>query len=93
MNGLPPYQVFIHKRAEKELDDLPGHVVKRFATVFEMLEQDPYRPRPGCDIRLVKGHPRLRAVRVGDYRGVYEIVEAERAVWFTKFGHRRSVYG
>ncbi len=93
MNGLAPYQVFIHKRAEKELDDLPGHVVKRFEIVFEMFEEDPYHPRPGCDIRLVKGHPRLRAVRVGHYRGVYEVIEVEKAVWFTKFGHRRSVYG
>jgi mRNA-degrading endonuclease RelE of RelBE toxin-antitoxin system len=40
VNALASYQVFIHKRAEKELDDLPEHVVKRFATVFEMLEED-----------------------------------------------------
>ena len=86
------FQVFIHKKAEKELDDLPEHVVKRFAAVFEMLEEDPYRPRPGCDIRLVRGHPRLRAIRVGHYRGLYEVLEKEKAVWFTKFAHRRSVY-
>jgi len=84
--------MFIHKQAEKELDDLLEHVVKRFAAVFKMLEENPYRPRPGCDIRLVKGYPRLRAIRVGHYRGLYEVVEAERAVWFTKFGHRRSIY-
>jgi len=92
VSALAAYRVFIHKRAEKELDDLPEHVVKRFAVVFEMLEEDPFRPRPGCDIRLVRGHPRMRAVRVGHYRGLYEVVEAEKAVWFTKFGHRRSVY-
>ncbi len=57
-----------------------------------MLEEDPYRPRPGCDIRLIKGHPRVRAVRVGEYRGLYEVVEEDRIVWFTKFGHRRSFY-
>ena len=87
------YRVFIHERAESELDDLPEYVVRRFASVLEMLEEDPYRPRPGCDIRLVRGHPRLRAVRAGQYRGLYEVVEEEKAVWFTKFGHRRSVYG
>ena len=59
----------------------------------QAIEDDPYRPRPGCDIRLVKGHPHVRAVRVGDYRGIYEVVEEEKAVWFTKFGPRRSVYG
>ncbi len=91
--SLASYQVFIHKQAEKELKRLPRHVVERFAMVFEMLEENPHRPRPGCDIRLVKGHPRLHAVRVGQYRGLYEVVESEKAVWFTKFGHRRSVYG
>ncbi len=83
----------IHTRAEKELRDLPGDIVDRFAAVFLMLEQDPYRPRPGCDIRVLKGHPRVRAIRVGAYRGIYEVVEQEKTVWFTKFGHRGSVYG
>gem|GEM_PF-3257934 len=85
--------VFIHRRAEKELLSLPRHVIERFRKVFEMLEDNPYRPRPGCDIRLVKGHPHLRAVRVGDDRGIYEVVVGEKAVWFTKFGPRRFVYG
>lgn len=87
------YGVFIHRRAEQELKGLPSHVIARFATVFEMIEQDPYRPRAGCDIRLLRGHPGVRAVRVGEYRGIYEVVEEDNAVWFTKFGHRRSVYG
>jgi len=90
---VPRYTVFIHRRAEKELLSLPKDVIERFRKVFEMLEEDPYRPRSGCDIRLVKGHPHVRAVRAGEYRGIYEVVEEERAVWFTKFGHRRSVYG
>ena len=90
---MPTYRVLIHKRAEKDLSRLPRHVVERFAAVFEMLEEDPYRPRPGCDIRFLKGHPRIRAVRMGEYRGIYEVVEGEKAVKFTKFGHRRWVYG
>lgn len=90
---MPRYRVIIHKHAEKDLKDLPGNVLDRFEAVFEMLEEDPYRPRPGCDIRILKGHPRIRAVRVGEYRGIYEVVEAERTVWFTRFGHRRNIYG
>ena len=90
---MPQYRVLIHRRAEKELLDLPKHIIERFAKTFGMLEEDPYRPRPGCDIRILKGHPHVRAIRVGDYRGIYEVVEDVRAVWFTKFGHRRSIYG
>lgn len=47
--------MYIHRRAEKELDDLPEHVVRRFATVFEMLEEDPYRPRPDRDPTAISG--------------------------------------
>ncbi|TLZ63328.1 MAG: type II toxin-antitoxin system RelE/ParE family toxin [Methanobacteriota archaeon] len=90
---VPRYTVFIHRRAERELLSLPKHVIERFRKVFEMLEEDPYRPRPGCDIRLIRGHPHVRAVRVGSYRGIYEVLEDEKAVWFTKFGARGSVYG
>jgi len=90
---VPAYHVLIEKRAERELRRLPDHIVRRFRGVFERLEEDPYRPRPGCDIRVVQGRPRVKAVRVGEYRGLYEIIEEDKSVWFTKFEHRRSVYG
>ena len=90
---MAAYVVYLDKRAEQELRSLPSHVVVRFRHVFELLEEDPYRPRPGCDIRVVRGYPRLKAVRVGAYRGLYEVLEDSREVWFTKFGHRGTVYG
>ena len=89
---MPPYTVYLENRAERDLARLPESVVRRFRDAFAMLEEDPYRPRPGCDIRVVKGHPRIKAVRVGEYRGLYEVVEQEKIVWFTKFGHRHSIY-
>ena len=89
---MPPFRVLIDKRAERELLALPPHVIDRFRTVFAQLEIDPYLPRPLCDIRIVKGHPRVKAVRVGAYRGLLEIIEPNAEVRFTKFGHRRSVY-
>lgn len=90
---MPPFKVLLDKRAEREMLGLPEEIIRRFAAVFERLEVDPYRPRPGCDIRVVKGHPRLKAVRVGAYRGIYEVLEDEGEVRFSKFGHRRSIYG
>jgi len=89
---MPPYGVLIDRRAERELLALPRHVVERFAKVFQLLEEDPYRPRPGCDIRVVKGHSGVKAIRVGAYRGIYEVRDEEQEVRFTKFGHRGSVY-
>jgi len=89
---MPPFRVLIDKRAERELLAIPPHVIARFRAVFEKLELDPYLPRPQCDIRVVKGHPRMKAVRVGAYRGLFEVLETEWEVRFMKFGHRRSVY-
>ncbi len=82
----------MEKRAERELIALPSNVIDRFRKVFELLEEDPYRSRPGCDIRVVKGHPRAKAVRVGAYRGMYEVIEDRREVWFTRFGRRSTFY-
>lgn len=39
---LASSKVFIHRQAEKELDSLLGHVLRRFTIVFQMLEKDPY---------------------------------------------------
>jgi len=89
---MPPFRVLIDRRAEGDLLALPKHVVERFAEAFSLLEEDPYRPRPGCDIRIVKGHPGVKAIRVGSYRGIYEVRDGEKEVRFTKFGHRGSVY-
>jgi mRNA-degrading endonuclease RelE of RelBE toxin-antitoxin system len=89
---MRPYRVLIDKRAESDLLALPKQVVERFAEVFLSLEEDPYRPQPGCDIRIVKGHPCVKAIRVGRYRGIYEVRDTELEVRFTKFGHRDSVY-
>ena len=90
---MAQYVVYLEKRAERDLKGLSPHVIERFRRVFEMLEEDPYRPRPGCDIRVVKGHPRAKAVRVGAYRGLYEVLEDRHEVWFTGFGHRSTIYG
>jgi len=50
-----------------------------------MLEEDPYHPRPGCDIRLVKGHRQVRAVRGGDTAGSMKSLR-----WRRRSGSRNS---
>ncbi len=58
----------------------------RFSKHSRRIHTDPAR-----DVTSVlKGHPDIRAVRVGEYRAIYEVVGTE--VWFTKFGHRSTVY-
>ena len=79
-------------RAEKEFKSLPKKIRKRFYRAFELLELNPYKSRPECDIRVIKGGGGARAIRVGQYRGIYQILLGEKEVRFTTFAHRKSVY-
>ncbi|MBI4361993.1 MAG: type II toxin-antitoxin system RelE/ParE family toxin [Euryarchaeota archaeon] len=84
------FRVILDPRAEREFRELPAHVRRRFLGVFSGLEKDPFRPRPGCDIRVMAGGTGGRAVRVGDYRGLYLVVDDE--VRFMMFRHRKVAY-
>jgi len=61
---LARYEVLLEKRAEKELKALPPDVVQRFRRVFEMLEENPYRPKPGWDIRVMAASIEGNGIRV-----------------------------
>lgn len=83
--------VLFTSSAEGEFRRLPRDVQARFSKALALLEVDPRRRRAGCDVRMLSGVANAWRLRVGDYRGIYA-VEANDIV-FTKFGHRRSVYG
>ena len=82
-------RILISRSAERELARLQQDVQKRFAKAFEQLGQDP-RPRPGLDVRPLRGMKGAWRLRVGSYRGIYEKEEGQ--LRFTRFGHRKDVY-
>jgi mRNA-degrading endonuclease RelE of RelBE toxin-antitoxin system len=82
-------RILISRSAERELARLPRDVQQRFADAFDELERDP-RPRPGLDVRPLRGMKGAWRLRVGSYRGIYERGEGE--LRFTRFGHRKDVY-
>ncbi len=42
------------------------------------LEEDPFRPRPTADIRVLEGtDPKKYRLRIGNYRAVYAVVGSE----------------
>ena len=88
---MPAYSISFTASAEKEFRALPTEIQERFATTFRRLEEDPRRHRPECDVRRLSAVANAWCLRVGEYRGIYAI-EGEDVV-FTRFGHRRSVYG
>jgi mRNA-degrading endonuclease RelE of RelBE toxin-antitoxin system len=83
-------EIFLQSRAERELARLPRQVQIRFNQAFELLLYDARRARPGLDIRPLRGGGSAWRLRVGDYRGIYEL-DGER-VTFTRFAHRSKVY-
>lgn len=82
------YRVDILARAEKELVSLPDSVLKRVVQALTGLSEN---PRPlGCR-KLVGTDCRYR-IRVGNYRVLYEVAEAEKAVRVYRIRHRSDVY-
>ena len=82
-------RILISRSAERELARLPQDVQERFAKALEQLGQDP-RPRPGLDVRPLRGMKGAWRLRIGSYRGIYE--KEEGKLRFTRFGHRKDVY-
>ena len=81
------YKIFILRRAQKELAALPAEAFERAKETILNLGEEP-RP-PGC--RKLTGRDGWR-IRVGEYRVIYEIDDAQRTVAVLHVGHRRDVY-
>jgi mRNA interferase RelE/StbE len=82
------YTVTLVPSAERELRALPTDVVRRVVRKLEALAVDP-RPR---DVRKLEGSDDHYRIRVGDYRIVYQVVDAELVVLVVRVRHRRDVY-
>ncbi len=82
-----PYAVVLKRTAEKELDALPRRIHDK---VVDQLLSLKTSPRPVAAKKL-HGREGYR-IRVGDYRILYVIDDAERTVEIVSVAHRREVY-
>jgi mRNA interferase RelE/StbE len=82
------YLVTFTASAKKELKDLPSEVIGRLlAKIRELFGT----PRPaGC--KKLYGYKNLWRIRVGNYRVVYAIDDASKAVDIRRIAHRKEVY-
>src|SRR6266480_4744273 len=65
-------------RWARKLRKLPAGTRTRIVKGLRVLEEDPFRPRPKADIRVIEGtDPRKYRIRIGDYRAIYAVVERE----------------
>jgi mRNA interferase RelE/StbE len=83
-----PYRVIVSNAARKEALALPRDVQQRIRPVIAALADE---PRPHGSEKL-KGSERFYRVRVGDYRVIYHVEDADLTVTVTRIKHRRDVY-
>jgi mRNA interferase RelE/StbE len=81
------YTVFVTRRAQKQLANLPSDARNRISTAIRALADN---PRPvGC--RKLTGRQEWR-IRIGDYRALYDIDDEQQSVTVFHVGHRRDIY-
>ena len=81
------YEVRLHPEAVRAFRRLRGDVRDRIETAIDGLVADP-RPRGAAELA---GRDDFR-IRVGDYRIVYAVNDAEHLVVVARIAHRREVY-
>lgn len=83
------YRVRFHGTAARSLAKAPATVRRRLQGAIELLAID---PRPPGAVMLRGGDRGRWRVRVGDYRIVYVIEDAELVVLVLRVAHRREAY-
>ncbi len=82
------YKVIIEARVYNDLDRIPAADLDRIYTAITSLELDPRR----TGTQKLQGQANRYRIRQGNYRIIYQIHEAEKAVLVLLVGHRRDVY-
>ena len=82
------YRVEIARRAVKSIARLPRQDQQRVRAAIDLLAEE---PRPSRCIALADEESVYR-VRVGDYRILYEVIDARLVIQVVRVAHRRDVY-
>lgn len=82
------YKIEIERGARKVLSELPKREQARVGAQIDKLADN---PRPSGAKKLV-GELDVWRIRIGDYRVIYRVKDAELVVLVIKIGHRREVY-
>lgn len=85
------YNVFISRRAEKQLHKLPSTTQERIAEAIGMLGHNP--DNPALDIKALTNDPEAQyRLRVGSYRVKYNRDDGIRIIDVIRVGHRKDIY-
>ena len=84
------YEILLSRKAEKFYGKANDELVVKLHKCFDNLSQDPYK---GSDIKKLKGDlADSWRYRIGDYRVVYKVDEANKNITVSVIAHRREVY-
>jgi len=83
------YRVELARQAEKMLDRLDRVTEKRIRDRLKELSPNPYDPRLTDDVIMKEGK---KYTRVGNWRVVFRIEEADKLIFVTAIQHRSKVY-
>lgn len=78
------------ERAVKQLRAIPQPAALTILRAITGLGDDPRSER--ADVKKLAGYCDRYRLRVGDYRVIYEIADAELVILVIGVGHRREVY-
>ena len=85
---MAKYLLAFRESAAKELRGLPLGVKIRIEEAIESIREEPRK----AGVRKLKGYLHSYRYRVGDYRVVYEVLDAQHRVIVIKVRHRKDVY-
>jgi mRNA-degrading endonuclease RelE of RelBE toxin-antitoxin system len=68
------HAVLVSRAFQKQFQVLDSDLQSRIRAALALLQEDPYTPRSGADIRpLTDTYPKKYRLRVGDYRIIYTV--------------------
>jgi mRNA interferase RelE/StbE len=85
---MTTYRIEVSLSAEKELKSLPDTAKVRIVAMIDLLSENPRRISV---IKIQGGENEYRA-RVGNYRIIFKIDDAQKSVLITVIAHRRETY-
>ena len=83
------FQIEVSHRADKMVGRLDRKTATRIRDRIDQLALDPFNPRISDELEMVKGQ---RYSRVGDWRIIYQVREAEYTVFVVTVQHRSRIY-
>jgi len=85
------WKINFQKQPLKELEKMPNEDRDRILRTLKILRNDPYDTRR-LDTKQLKGRNRNWRLRVGKYRIIYELFDAQILIDVIKIGSRGDVY-